>query len=358
MQSFRLILVGFGVVGQGFAQLLQTKQTHLREQYGIDLRLVGVANARHGLICREEGLQLSALLELAEAKRPLSDYVGAARWQTALEGLQAVEADVLVEVSPTNLRDAEPAMNHIRAALAKRMHVVTANKGPGALAAGELFALARQNGVQLRMESSVMAGTPVLSTIREGMAGASVTAIGGILNGTTNYILTGMSSGQDYAEALAQAQALGYAESDPTADVEGYDAVAKTMILAALVFNRPLTLEQVRREGITQITRQQVQAAADTGQRIKLIALLQLHPGAGGRPATLEASVQPTALTLSDPLARVDGAMNAITIHADTLSSVTIIGPGAGGIETAQGLLADVLACVSMEINKINQPSS
>jgi homoserine dehydrogenase len=130
------------------------------------------------------------------------------------------------------------------------------------------------------------------------------------------------------------------------------------MILAALVFNRPLTLEQVRREGITQITRQQVQAAADAGQRIKLIALLQLHPGAGGRPATLEASVQPTALTLSDPLARVDGAMNAITIHADTLSSVTIIGPGAGGIETAQGLLADVLACVSMEINKINQPSS
>ncbi|HEV2471910.1 MAG TPA: homoserine dehydrogenase, partial [Chthonomonadales bacterium] len=320
MQSFRLVLVGFGIVGQGFAQLLQTKHAYLLEQCGVDLRLVGVANARHGLIYREEGLHLPTLLELAAAKRPLSDYPGAAHWQTALDGLRAVEADALVEASPTNLRDAEPALSHMRIALSNRMHVVTANKGPGALAASELFALARQNGVQLRMESAVMAGTPVLSTIREGMAGARVNAIRGILNGTTNYILTGMSSGQDYADALAQAQAKGYAESDPTADVEGYDAVAKTMILAALVFNHPLKVEEVRRVGIAQISRQQVQAAADAGQRIKLIASLQLHPGVDGQSASLEASVQPTALPLSDPLARVDGAMNAITIHADTLS--------------------------------------
>jgi homoserine dehydrogenase len=345
MQSVRLILVGFGVVGQSFVQLLASKQASIRERYDVDLRLVGVANARHGLIYSEEGLNLPALLEVATARRPLTEYPGAARWRTALDGLPAVEADVLVEASPTNLRDAEPALSHMRAALSKGMHVVSANKGPGALAAGELFALARQHGVQLRMESAVMAGTPVLSTIREGMAGASIAAIRGILNGTTNYILTAMSAGQDYAEALAQAQAKGYAESDPTADVEGFDAVAKTMILAALVFDHPLTVEQVRRQGITQVTLQQIREAAEAGQRIKLIASLQLLPGMDGQPATLEASVQPTALPLADPLARVDGAMNAITIHADTLSAVTIIGPGAGGIETAQGLLADVLAC-------------
>ena len=346
MQSFRLILIGFGVVGQGFAQLLAMKHTYLQEQYDIELHLVGVANARHGFIYREEGLHIPALLELAAAQRPLTDYPAAAQRQTALDGLQAFDADVLVEASPTNLRDAEPALSHIRAALSKRMHVVTANKGPGALAAGQLFSLARQHGVQLRMESSVMAGTPVLSTIREGMAGAQITALRGILNGTTNYILTAMSSGLGYAEALAQAQAKGYAESDPTADVEGFDAVAKTMILAALVFNRPLAVEQVQREGITSLTQQQVQTAADAGQRIKLIASLQLYPGRDGQPDTLEASVKPMALPLSDPLARVDGAMNAITIQADTLSTVTIIGPGAGGIETAQGLLADVLACI------------
>ncbi len=341
----RLVLVGFGVVGQGFAQLLETKQAYLQQQYDVELRLVGVANARHGFIYREEGLHIPTLLELVAAKRSLAEYPGVAHWQTALDGLQAFDADILVEASPTNLRDAEPALSHIRAALSKHMHVVTANKGPGALAAGELFALARQNGVQLRMESSVMAGTPVLSTIREGMAGAKVTAIRGILNGTTNYILTAMSSGQSYADALAEAQAKGYAESDPTADVEGFDAVAKTMILAALVFDHPLTVEQVQRQGITQITPLQMHAAVSSGHRIKLIASLQVHPGENGQPDTLEASVQPAALPLSDPLARVDGAMNAITIHADTLSAVTIIGPGAGAIETAQGLLADVLAC-------------
>jgi homoserine dehydrogenase len=346
MHTSRLILVGFGVVGQGFARLLAEKQTFLQERYGADLRLVGVANARHGLIYDEAGLRLPTLLELAAEKRPLSDYPGAPCYSTALDGILTIDADVLVEVSPTNLRDAQPALDHMRAALARNMHVVTANKGPGALAASELFALAREHGVQLRMESAVMAGTPVLSTIREGMAGATITAVRGILNGTTNYILTAMSGGQDYAGALANAQAQGYAETDPTADVEGFDAVAKTMILAALVFGQPLSVEDVNRQGITGVTQQHVQAASDAGARIKLIASLRRHAGQDGQSATLEASVQPEALPLSDPLARVDGAMNALTIEADTLSSVTIIGPGAGGIETAQGLLADVLACI------------
>src|SRR3989454_2731222 len=168
-------------------------------------------------------------------------------------------------------------MSHILLALSRGMHVVTANKGPAALATTELFALARQHGVQLRMESTVMAGTPVISTIREGMAGANVHALRGILNGTTNYILSAMATGRDYAEALTEAQAQGYAEADPTADVEGYDAVAKTLILAALVFGHPLKPGQVFRQGITTITREQVLQANDNGKRIKLIASLRRH---------------------------------------------------------------------------------
>lgn len=345
MYSSRLILAGFGVVGQGFTRLLAGKQSYLQERYNADLRLVGVANSRHGLIYDEAGLHLPALLELAIEKRPLTDYPGAQHYSSVLDGILTIDADVLVEASPTNLRDAQPALSHMRTALARNMHVVTANKGPGALAAGELYVLAREHGVSLRMESAVMAGTPVLSTIRQGMAGASITAVRGILNGTTNYILTAMSAGQSYADALADAQAKGYAETDPTADVEGFDAVAKTMILANLVFGQQLNVEDVYRQGITHISESQVQAASDAGQRIKLIASLRRCAGQEGQPATLEASVQPVALPLSDPLARVDGAMNALSIEADTLSSVTIIGPGAGGIETAQGLLADVLAC-------------
>ncbi len=345
MKKLRLALVGFGVVGRGFAELLTTKHTYLKQHFGVDLALVGVANARHGFIYHQEGLHIPTLLALTANHRPLTEYPGITHWESALEGLQATGADVLVEVTPTNLRDAEPGMSHIRMALSKGMHVVTANKGPAALAATELVTLARQYGVQLRMESTVMSGTPVISTIRDGMAGAQVYAMRGILNGTTNYILSAMASGRDYAEALADAQAKGYAETDPTADVEGYDAVAKTLILGALVFGYTLKPEQVVRQGITTITREHMQEAHDQDKRIKLIASLRLLSGDDGQGDTLEARVEPTLLPLSDPLARVDGVMNALTIQSDTLSEVTIIGPGAGAVQTGQGLLADVLAC-------------
>jgi homoserine dehydrogenase len=346
MQQLRLALVGFGVVGQGFAELLTTKHTYLKQYYGVDIVLVGVANARHGFIYRQDGLHIPTLLELTAKQRPLTEYPGITHWESALEGLRATSADILVEVTPTNLRDAEPGMSHIRTALLRGMHVVTANKGPAALAATELVELARQNGVQLRVESTVMSGTPVISTLRDGMAGARIFALRGILNGTTNYILSAMASGRDYAEALVDAQARGYAETDPTADVEGYDAVAKTLILAALVFGYTLKPGQVVRQGITTITMEHIQAATNQDKRIKLIASLRMLSGDDGRDASLEARVEPTLLPLTDPLARVDGVMNALTIHSDTLSEVTIIGPGAGAVQTGQGLLADVLACV------------
>ncbi len=345
MKHVRLVLIGFGVVGQGFARLLSDKHNLLKQQFGLDIALVGVANARHGFIYREDGLDIQTLLELTAARHPLTTYPGVNHWEKPLEGLQAIHADVLVEATPTNLRDAEPGISHIRTALTRGMHVVTANKGPVALAAAELLELARQHAVQLRMEATVMAGTPVLSTIREGMAGAQVQSIRGILNGTTNYILSAMATGRDYPEVLADAQAQGYAETDPTADVEGYDTLAKTLILSALVFGRSLKPHEVARQGITAITREQMQHASEQGQRIKLIASLRLLPDNEGKEASLEARVEPVALPLNDPLARVDGVMNAISIQADTLSEVTIIGPGAGGIQTGQGLLADVIAC-------------
>jgi len=340
MKHLRLSLVGFGVVGQSFAALLAKKRDLLRHQYDLDASVVSVASARHGFIYRESGLAIPTLLELAASRRPLREHPGITHWPGALEGLQATTADVLVEVTPTNLLDVGPALSHIRAALSRGMHVITANKGPIALAAPELLALARQHHALLGMEATVMAGTPVISTIRAGLAGATIHAVRGILNGTTNYILSAMTAGRAYQDVLAEAQALGYAESDPTADVGGYDAVAKTLILAALAFGEPLRVEQVQRQGISGVTKEQVMAAAERGQRVRLIASLRRDAAHG----TLEASVAPTELSLDDPLARVDGVLNAITIETDTLPAVTIIGPGAGGIQTAQGLLADLIA--------------
>ena len=345
MKHVRLSIIGFGVVGQGLAELLVAKKDMLRQDFDVDVSLVSVANSRHGFIYREEGLDIPTLLELTSAHRPLSEHPGIRCWESPLAGLRAIGGDVLAEATGTNLRDAEPGLSHIRAALSQGMHVTTANKGPAALAANELFALAQQHNVQLRMESTVMAGTPVISTVREGLAGARVYAARGILNGTTNYILTAMAQGRDYAEVLAEAQAQGYAEADPTADVEGYDVVAKTMILAALVFGRTLKPEQVQRQGITTITKEQVQQALAAEKRIKLVASLRMgREGNDSTAGSIIARVEPVALPLHDPLARIDGVMNAITFQTDTLAEVTISGPGAGRLQTGQGLLADLLA--------------
>ncbi len=348
MKHLRLSIVGFGVVGQGLAELLSKKKDLLQQQYDLNVTLVGVANARHGFIYKEDGLDIPLLLELAGARQPITQHPNVQHWEHTLEGLQATQADMLAEATGTNLQDAEPGVSHIRAALMKGMHVVTANKGPVALAPKDLFALAREQNVQLRMESTVMAGTPVLSTIRQGLAGSRIRAIRGILNGTTNYILTAMAAGRDYAEVLKEAQAQGYAEADPTADVEGYDVVAKVLILAFLAFGHSIKPDQVVRQGITSITREQMHQAAHNNARVKLIASLRVTHELGDTP--LEARVEPLELPLSEPLARIDGAMNAITLETDTLSSVTIIGPGAGRLETGQGLLSDLLAIACAKI--------
>ncbi len=342
MRHMRLSLVGFGVVGQGLAELLTTKRELLQQQYDLTVTLVSVATARNGFIYKENGLDIPLLLELAAKHESLTQHPHVQHWENVLEGLQATEADMLAEATGTNIHDGEPGMTHIRTALTKGMHVVTANKGPAALAAKDLMLLAQQNHVQLRMEATVMAGTPVISTIRQGLAGSRVRSVRGLLNGTTNYILTAMAEGREYGEVLKEAQVQGYAEADPTADVEGYDVVAKILILAFLAFGHSLKFEQVTRQGITAITKEQVSHAVRNNARIKLVASISVTHELGDTP--IEARVEPVELPLSDPLARVDGAMNAITLQTDTLSSVTIIGPGAGRLETGQGLLSDLIA--------------
>jgi homoserine dehydrogenase len=327
----------------------------LQQEFGLVVSIVSVATAHHGLINRDDGLDIPTLLNLVATRQPLAAHPKVTHWTNSFEGLQSISCDVLAEATGATLRNGEPGVSYIRAALLQGMHVVTSSKGPMALAGLELLSLARAQGVQLRMESTVMSGTPVLSTIREGMAGTRIRALRGILNGTANSILSAMALGHTYAEALAQAQALGYAEADPTDDVEGDDTVAKTLILATAVFGRALAPSQVVREGITALTREQVQRAVDQGSRIKHVASLRLlslderevsraTADAGTVPTRLEARVEPIALPLTDPLARIDGLLNAIHIQTDTEASVTVIGPGAGRFQAGQGMLADLIA--------------
>jgi homoserine dehydrogenase len=347
MRQMRLSIIGFGTVGRWLAEAIYRRRSWLEGECGVAVSIVSVATRRDGFIHRDAGLEIPALLELAAAGRPLADYPGVRRWAIALDGFTQTESDVLAEASNTNPRDPEPALSHLRQALGRGTHVITSSKGACAAAAAELAALARQRGVQFRMESTVMSGTPILSSVREGLAGTRVIGLRGILNGTANHILTVMAEGLDYATALADAQARGYAEPDPTDDVEGHDVVAKVRILAAAAFDQAIACDRVSRRGITGITRDAVQQAAQQGCRIKLVASVRPQPQ-GDRPGAasgpLEARVEPLALPLTDPLARVDGVMNALTVQTDTVREVTIIGPGAGPAQAGQGIFADLAA--------------
>ena len=347
MRQIRLSIIGFGTVGRWLAAAIDRRRSWLEAECGVAVSVVSVATRRDGFIHREAGFEIPSLLELASAGRPLADYPGTRRWKTPLEGLTLTESDVVAEASNTNPREPEPALSHIRQALGRGTHVITSSKGACAAAALELVALARQRGVQFRMESTVMSGTPVLSTIREGLAGTRVVAVRGILNGTANHILTSMAEGCNYARALAEAQAQGYAEPDPTDDVEGHDVVAKVRILAAVALGHAMTPDQVTRRGIAEIALDTVQHAVHDGRRIKLVAMLRPRSEGnrtGSSSVPLEARVEPVALPLTDPLSRVDGVMNALTIQTDTVREVTIIGPGAGPEQAGQGMFADLVA--------------
>lgn len=347
MRQLRLSIVGFGTVGRWVAEAIHRRRSWIEAECGVHLSLVSVATRRDGFLHRDRGFDIAALLANAAGGRPLADQTETNRWETAGDGLASTQADVLIEASNKNPREPEPALSHIRQALERGMHVVTSSKGACAAAELDLGALARRRSLQFRMESTVMSGTPVLSTIREGLAGSRVLALRGILNGTANHVLTRMAEGLDYPGALADAQARGYAEPDPRDDVEGHDIVAKARILAAVAFGRTIPIEQVIRRGIGEITVNDVRRAASNGCRLKPVASVRPWPHsdrAAPPAAPLEVRVEPLALPLADPLSHVDGAMNALTIETDTVRTVTIIGPGAGQEQAGQGAFADLIA--------------
>ncbi len=331
----KLALIGFGVVGQGLAEILRDKAADLQNQYGFEAQIVAVTTRSRGSLYHPDGLDIPTLLE-ASAKGHFDHYpdvFGLNRNQDSLELVRLCNADVVVEVSPTNLQTGQPALDICYAAFETRKHVVLANKGPVAVAYNELQQRARNAGKRLLFEATVMAGTPSIRLAMQALAGCRITEAQGILNGTTNYILTQMENGMTYEAALAQAQQLGYAEADPTADVGGWDAAGKGVILSRALFNSTMTLNDMDVTGITGITLADVQAALAAGEHWKLV--VHVTPTAG--------SVKPVRVPLTDPLAAVSGATNAVTYTTDLLGKVTLVGSGAGKLQTGFGLLADLL---------------
>lgn len=332
----KLLLIGFGTVGQGLAQILRDKTVFLREQAGFDPVIVGVATRSGGTLYHPDGLSLDGLLDAA-ARGGLAHYPdtpGLQRGSEILALIQNSHADVLVEVSVTNLATGQPALDYCKAAFGCGMHVVTANKGPIALAYADLRSAARRAGKLLRFEGTVMAGTPSITLALEALAGCTILEARGILNGTTNYILTRMTAGMTYDAALAEAQRQGYAEADPAADVDGWDAAGKLLILAAALYHQALKLSDLSVHGIRGITPADIEAARLSGEVYKLIA--RITPEGG--------SVSPQRIPLHHPLAAVSGSTNALTFKTDLMGEITLVGAGAGKLPTGFALLADLLA--------------
>jgi homoserine dehydrogenase len=342
VKPLRIWVVGLGTVGQWLLRALDTQAERLAAQYGIGVTVVGLANARHGFIYDENGLELRSVLRLLSNGGSIAEQPGARRWASAVEGLHATDADLLVEVTASPSTDGEPGLAHMREALRRRIPVVTSNKWPVALRGAELAKLARSQGVAFRAESSVMSGTPLLSTLIDGLAGATPVGLRGLLNATANFVLSRMAQGESYEDALAEAQAAGLAERDPSADVEGHDAVAKVMILSALVFGRQLRRDEVVCRGITHITRSEIDEAASNGRRVKHVATLEFtEPDGAGR---VRARVEPDLVGRDDPLANIEGTTNALVCRATAVGEITIIGPGAGPQLAGQGVFSDLIA--------------
>jgi homoserine dehydrogenase len=332
----RILLIGFGTVGQGLAELLIDKDKELLDKHGLKVDVVGISDMLKGSAYSPDGVDLRKVLNLVKAGKKVSELPGG-YGDDALSMIRSADADMIVEATYTDIKTAEPATSHIRTALEKGMHVTTTNKGPLALHYHELSEVAAAKKVKFLYEGTVMSGTPLLNLVRETLAGCSVSEIKGILNGTTNYILTRMEEGLAYDDALKKAQELGYAEAVPDADVLGWDALAKVTILANTVFGIESKPDDFPCHGITDITADAIADAKARGKRYKLIGKVRRK---GNR---VEASVGPEEVDMAHPLAGVMGATNAATISTDALGDVTVVGPGAGRTETGYSALVDII---------------
>jgi len=328
----RIVLIGFGNLGRGFSRVLLHKARFLSTNYGLEPHVVAVVD-EYGAAVDADGLDLKKLLKTAERKGAVTGYPGAEKGRQALDVIEKEEADVVFELTPTNIKTGEPGLTHIKAAILTGRHVVTSNKGPLVIAFRELDRLAAKKGVEFRYSAAVGGATRVISLAKKLLTANEIHAIRGVLNGTTNYILTRMSKeGAPFDVVLREAQELGIAEKDPTLDIEGIDTACKITILANTILGMNAKLKDVKTTGIKRVRPEAIRLAHEAGFTIKLIGV--------AKRGLLE--VGPSLVPLGHPLA-VGGTLNAVTFETDLAREITITGFGAGPQETSSALLGDLI---------------
>ena len=327
----RLMLVGFGAIGQGFCRVLSSKHGQLKKRHGIDLRVVSISDVT-GTLVDPKGIDLKKALEVAAKGKGILKHPQAKKL-SAVEAIDRVEAEVMVEATPSNIETGEPGLTHMLGAMEAGMHVVTSNKGPLAIAFKKLRETAERNGVDFKFEASVGGAMPIINLATSSLSGDRVSAIEGILNGTTNFILTRMlNEGSPLEIVLKEAQELGIAETDPTYDIDGIDTASKLVILANAIMGTDISYRDVKTQGIRRITPEALKLAHKDGYVIKLI----------GEVKDNHVEVSPRLIPVSHPL-NVSGTLNVATFETDVAKEITIVGRGAGTIETQSAILSDII---------------
>jgi homoserine dehydrogenase len=342
-----LALIGFGNVGRRFVRLLDEQRARLHELYDLDCRIVGITTRNHGSVFAPRiGIGAVKAAELVEAGGTLND-LGPQRSLSDrrdsrdvlaldLRELAASGADlrVMIETTTLNIRDGRPAIDHVEAALEAGCDVVTANKGPAAFAYRRLTDKATRAGVSFLFEGAVMDGIPVFNLVRETLPGVTILGFRGVVNSTTNHILTALETGEQFAPALARMQAAGIAEADPSLDIDGWDAAAKAAALANVLLGADTTPHDVDRRGLTAGSAADARAAVERGNRLRLVASARR----GERPV-----VRPVELPPDDLLAGLRGMANAIIFETDLLGEVAITQLDGSLTQTAYALLSDLI---------------
>jgi len=341
---YNLALIGFGNVARSLARLLLRKQDLLEAQHDITFSFTGISTGRHGCAVNLDGLNVEEALEVVESGKsisPLSTF----QVEDSLSVIRHSNAHVMFENSPVNTQTGQPALDHIRTALELGMHAITANKGPVVHGYRELTALAKVKGKTFGFESTVLGGSPVFSVFRETFPLAELSSFKGILNATTNIILSRMENGESYEEAVKYCQSVGVAETDPTNDVDGWDAAIKVAALITVLMDTPFTPQQVNPMGIRGITSEMIARAKEKGKRYKLVCSAEKSGD------QIKARVAPELVDSSSPLYGMMNSSTGVTFRTDVLPDYSITvsereGMAGGPIETAYGLFADFVNAV------------
>ena len=343
---YNLAFIGFGNVARSLARLLERKSDLLKSKYDITFSVTGIATGSHGFTVNPNGLDIHKALELVESKQPISS-LSTVQVEDSLAVIKHSNASVMFENSPVNTQTGQPALDHIRAALNLGMHAITANKGPVVHGYRELTALAESKGKKFRFESAVLGGAPVFSVFREAFPLAELSSIKGIFNATTNIILSRMENGESYDDAVRYCQSIGVAETDPTNDVDGWDAAIKVAALVTVLMDTPMTPQQVNPTGIRSITSEMIAKAKVEGKRYKLVCSAEKVGD------TVNASVAPQLVDSSSPLYGMMNSSTGLTFRTDVILDYSITlsekpGMQGGPVETAYGLFADFASIASV----------